>query len=186
MMKILNTFIATLVIVLISACGGKSSDKAGSGEQEISLKDSIDARGVQSMQESKSEMAIEFKGKSYSSMVYRCPDESLPHVKNDMGDTYMDNKISVRLMSGTTEIFNRTFTKNDFSAVVDSDFLSKSILEGIVFDKTSPDGFVFAASVCYPQTDLYMPLSITVTKEGKMTIRKVDMLEENLSEQTSE
>lgn len=185
-MKILNIFIATLVMVLISACGGKSTDKAGSGEQEISLKDSVDARGVQSMQESKSEVTIDFKGQSYSSMVYRRPDDGLPHVKNEMGDTYMDNKISVRLMSGTTEIFSRTFTKSDFSAVVDSDFLSKSILEGIVFDKTSPDGFVFAASVCYPQTDLYMPLSITITKDGKTTIRKVEVLEESLSEGASE
>ena len=78
---------------------------------------------------------------------------------------------------------SKTFTKNDFSSVVDADFLSKSILEGIVYDKTTPQGFVYAASVCYPQTDYYIPLSITITADGKMTIEKVDILEEDYSEE---
>ena len=78
---------------------------------------------------------------------------------------------------------NKTFTKNDFSSVVDAKFLSKSILEGIVYDKTTPQGIVYAASVCYPQTDLYMPLSITITADGKMSIQKVDMLEEGLNDE---
>ena len=78
---------------------------------------------------------------------------------------------------------NKTFTKNDFSSVVDAKFLSKSILEGIVYDKTTPQGIVYAASVCYPQTDLYMPLSITITADGKMSIQKVDMLEEDLNDE---
>ena len=78
---------------------------------------------------------------------------------------------------------NKTFTKNDFSSVVDAKFLSKSILEGIVYDKTTPQGIVYAASVCYPQTDLYMPLSITITADGKMSIQKDDMLEEDLNDE---
>ena len=80
-------------------------------------------------------------------------------------------------------MLNKTFTKNDFSSVVDANFLSKSILEGIVYDKTTPQGIVYAASVCYPQTDLYMPLSITITADGKMSIQKVDMLEEDYDDE---
>ena len=55
--------------------------------------------------------------------------------------------------------------------------------EGLVYDKTTSQGIVYAASVCYPQTDLYMPLSITITADGKMSIRKVDMLDENLNDE---
>ena len=102
---------------------------------------------------------------------------------NEMGDTYVDNKIVLRLTRGNETVLNKTFTKNDFSSVVDAKFLSKSILEGLVYDKTTPQGIVYAASVCYPQTDLYMPLSITITADGKMSIRKVDMLEENLNDE---
>ena len=96
---------------------------------------------------------------------------------------YVDNKIVVRITRGGENVLNKTFTKNDFSSVVDAKFLSKSILEGIVYDKTTPQGIVYAASVCYPQTDLYMPLSITITADGKMSIQKVDMLEEDLNDE---
>ena len=89
----------------------------------------------------------------------------------------------LHLTPGNETVLNKTFTKNDFSSVVDAKFLSKSILEGIVYDKTTPQGIVYAASVCYPQTDLYMPLSITITADGKMSIQKVDMLEEDLNDE---
>ena len=94
-----------------------------------------------------------------------------------------DNKIVLHLTRGNETVLNKTFTKNDFSSVVDANFLSKSILEGIVYDKTTPQGIVYAASVCYPQTDLYMPLSITITADGKMSIQKVDILEEDYDDE---
>lgn len=138
------------------------------------------------MQSSKAEIDIKFKGRDYHSLVSRTPDESLPHVSNEMGDTYVDNKIVLRITRGSENVLNKTFTKNDFSSVVDAKFLSKSILEGIVYDKITPEGIVYAASVCYPQTDLYVPLSITVTADGKMSIKKVDMLEDDYTEETPE
>ena len=54
----------------------------------------------------------------------------------------------------------------------DANFLSKSILEGIVYEKTTPQGIVYAASVCYPQTDLYMPLSITTVSYTHLDVYK--------------
>ena len=157
--------------VAVSACGGKkgSSDNTST----LAMIDSVDAHGLQRMQTSKSETDFKFKGKDYHSLVSRTPDENLPHVTNELGDTYVDNKI----------VLHQTFTKNDFSSVVDANFLSKSILEGIVYDKSTPQGIVYAASVCYPQTDLYMPLSITITADGKMSIQKVDILEEDYDDE---
>ena len=168
--------------VAVSACGGK---KGIENQSLLARIDSIDAHGLQRMQTSKSETNFKFKGKEYHSFVSRTPDESLPHVTNEMGDTYVDNKIVLRLTRGNETVLNKTFTKNDFSSVVDAKFLSKSILEGLVYDKTTSQGIVYAASVCYPQTDLYMPLSITITADGKMSIRKVDILEEDLNDEAS-
>ncbi|WP_294481455.1 DUF4738 domain-containing protein [uncultured Bacteroides sp.] len=167
--------------VAVTACGGKK--QSSEHESLLAKMDSVDAHGLQRMQTSKSEMDMKFKGKEYHSVVTRTPDEGLPHVSNEMGDTYVDNKIVLRLTRGSETVLNKTFTKNDFSSVVDADFLSKSVLEGIVYDKTTPQGIVFAASVCYPQTDLYVPLSITVTADGRMSIRKVDELEEDFEEE---
>lgn len=170
--------------VAVAACGGKKGNK--DNESVLVKMDSVDAHGLQRMQTSRSETDIKFKGKEYHSLVSRTPDESLPHVTNEMGDTYVDNKIVLRLTRGDATVVNKTFTKNDFASVVDAKFLSKSVLEGIVFDKTAPEGIVYAASVCYPQTDLYVPLSITITADGKMSIKKVDVLEEGLDETVSE
>lgn len=50
--------------------------------------------------------------------------------------------------------------------------MAKSILEGIVYDKTTPEGIVYAASICYPQTDLYVPISITISPDGKISMKK--------------
>lgn len=166
-------------VVAVTSCGGKS----GSSEKEsvLATQDSVDAHGLQRMQTSKSEMDFKFKGKDYHSLISRAPDESLPHVSSEMGDTYIDNKIVLHLTRGGETVLNKSFTKNDFSSVVDADFLAKSVLEGIVYDKTTPEGIVYAASVCYPQTDLYVPLSITIATDGKMSIKKVDILEDDYS-----
>ena len=164
MKKLIYLLLLPLALA-VAACGGKNGS---------SNKESVLARH------------IKFKGRDYHSLVSRTPDESLPHVSNEMGDTYVDNKIVLRITRGSENVLNKTFTKNDFSSVVDAKFLSKSILEGIVYDKTTPEGIVYAASVCYPQTDLYVPLSITVTADGKMSIKKVDMLEDDYTEETPE
>jgi len=63
--------------------------------------------------------------------------------------------------------------------------MAKSILEGIAYDKTTPEGFVYAASICYPQTDLYVPVSITISTEGKISMKKEELLEEVYEEDTS-
>ena len=141
-MKKLIYLLLLPLVVAVTACGGKVNSKK---ESVLATQDSVDARGIQRMQTSKSEIDIKFKGKDYRSFVSRTPDESLPHVTNEMGDTYMDNKIVLRLTRGGESVFNKTFTKNDFSSVVDADFLAKSVLEGIVYDKTTPQGIVYAA-----------------------------------------
>ena len=84
---------------------------------------------------------------------------------------------------GNEQIFNMTFTKRNFASIVGEDFLSKSILEGMVYNKTTPQGIVFAASVCYPQTDLYVPISITITADGKMTMVREELLEDIYDEE---
>ena len=176
MKKLIYLLLLPLALTVV-ACGGKNG--SSNKESVLATQDSVDAHGLQRMQSSKAETDIKFKGKDYHSLVSRTPDESLPHVSNEMGDTYVDNKIVLRITRGGENVLNKT-------SVVDANFLSKSVLEGIVYDKTTPEGIVYAASVCYPQTDLYVPLSITVSADGKMSIKKVDMLEEDYPEETAD
>ena len=155
MRKLIYLLLLPLAVVA-TACGGKKG--TSNNESTLATMDSVDAHGLQRMQTSKSEIDFKFKGKDYHSMVSRTPDENLPHVVNEMGDTYVDNKIVLRLTRGSEKVFDKTFTKNDFSSVVDAKFLSNSVLEGIVYDKDhstgnsicrqcllSADRFVYAA-----------------------------------------
>ncbi|MEG1563739.1 MAG: DUF4738 domain-containing protein [Bacteroides sp.] len=175
-MKSLVYLLLLSATMTLSACGGKSENQKD--DTQLVMRDSTDAHGLQRMQVSRSERDITFKGKEYHAKISRTPDEELPPVVSEMGDTYVDNEIALRLACGSEQVFNMTFTKTNFATFVDEDFLAKSILEGIVYDKTTPQGIVFAASLCYPQTDMYIPLSITISANGKMTIEKVEVLEE--------
>lgn len=179
MKKIIYLFFLPMLLSFVS-CGNKGNNK-DEGSLLV-MQDSTDIHGLQRMQMSKAEVDIQFKGKEYHSFISRMPDEELPHVLSPSGDIYLDNKIVLRLTRGDEQVVNKTFTKQDFASFVEAEFLSKSVLEGMVYNKTTPQGIVYAASVCYPQTDLYVPLSITITSDGKMTILKEELLEEAYAE----
>lgn len=175
-MKKLFYLLLMMMPVMIVACGGKKDNIHK--ETVLTKMDSVDAHGLQRMQTSRSEVDVKLKGKDYHSLVLRTPDEKLPHVKSEMGDLYVDNKIQLHLTCAGKTILDKTFTKNDFSSVIDADFLSKAVLEGLVYDKTTDQKIIYAASVCYPQTDLYIPISIAVTPDGKLDIQRVELIEE--------
>lgn len=170
-------------LAVLTACN--SGNKKTEEKSLLLMQDSVDARGLQRMQVSKAEVDIKFKGKDYHSFISRTPDEDLPLVKDERGNKFVDNKIQLRLTRGNEQIFNMTFTKKNFASIVGGDFLSKSILEGMVYNKTTPQGIVYAASVCYPQTDLYVPISITITADGKMTMEREELLEEIYEENSN-
>lgn len=169
-------------VVLMMACSG-NKNTAKTDDTRILLNDSVDSHGVQRMQASKAEQDITFKGKEYHSYVQRTPNDSLPRVKNDMGDVFVDNTITLRLTRGNEKVFSRTFTKHSFSSLVSAEFMKRAILEGMVFDKTNSQGFVYAVSVSYPQTDLYIPISVTIAPDGNMSMVKEELMEDIYSEE---
>lgn len=172
------TFIGVLlVLITLVACTG-STKTAKQDETRIILKDSVDSQGVQRMQPSKIEQTISFKGKDYHSYVNRIPADSLARVENDMGDVFVDNTIALRLTRGNENVFSKTFTKQSFSSLITADFMKRAILEGMVFDKTTTQGLVYAVSVSYPQTDLYIPISVIITPDGKMLMVREELMEE--------
>ena len=61
---------------------------------------------------------------------------------------------------------------------MDAGFQKNAILEGLVFDKSTPQGLLYAASVAYPESDLYVPFQITVNANGGINIVKSDEMDE--------
>ena len=182
-MKKLIYLLGLAMLMAVAACSGSAEKKKS--DIRVLMQDSTDAHGVQRLTARKSEVDIKYKGKEYHSFISRTPNDSLPRVVSQMGNTYVDNQIVLRLTRGNERVFSRTFTKKQFESLIGDDFMAKSILEGIVYDKTTPEGIVYAASICYPQTDLYVPISITISPDGKISMKKEELLEEVYDEDTS-
>lgn len=173
-----NVFYICICIALwfLSSCS--SNKKKAEADIQILMKDSVVVGGPERMQVSDAKTTITFKGKEYHSQVIRRPDDNLPVVKNEEGETFIDNRITLRITSGGKTVVDKVFTKESFAGLVDATFLKHSILEGLVYDKNTSNGMVYAASICYPQSDLYIPMSITVSADGKISLAKEELLED--------
>ena len=77
---------------------------------------------------------FQFRGKPCEAQVFRTPDETLPRVKDEEGNEYVDNRITLRITSQGKTLVDRTFTKDNFASVVEQRFLQHSIFEGLVYD----------------------------------------------------
>lgn len=129
------------------------------------------------MQPSFAEGTMSLEGVEYTYEIRRHADGSLPGVSLEDGSIYTDNSIALRVSraDGTT-VYEHTFGKKDFAAAVDAAFLEHGILEGLVFDRIEGNRFLFAASVCYPNTDLYMAARVYVTPSGRLSVEKEDAM----------
>lgn len=174
-MKTVVYIVACVAGLLFASC--TSRNKSGDDVQ-ILMQDSTVTSAPQRMQVSDTKVAITYKGKEYRSSVVRRPDESLPVVTNEQGEKFVDNSITLRITCGGRQIVDKVFTKANFASLIDAKFMKYAILEGLVYNKTTPQGIVYAASICYPQTDLYVPLRLTVSADGKISMAKEELLED--------
>ena len=182
-------FIFVVVLCMATGCGSKK-DASGDSDQHIFQIDSVDrVTGVQRMQVSRTNQDIVCNGKKYRLFIDRSPSDSLKKVKSDAG-IFTDNRIVLKIAreNGTT-LFSKTFTKQNFASLIPDRYLTHSILEimnmigrkrgaiisgGNVDDEKTSNSknIILAASVSIPMTDLYIPFSIIITPDGKMTMER--------------
>ena len=125
------------------------------------------------MQEYSQTTDVKWLDKNYQVEICRVPDDSLKMVKDETGQEFVDNRISIRILRADGSVFfSRVFTKAAFNACLDNDYRQTGILEGLVFDKVEGVNLFFAASVCHPQTDEYIPMVVTVSSLGEVGIRR--------------
>jgi hypothetical protein len=169
MTKSLFMVIATGILLSLAACG----EKKKSTDIITQRVETVKPQGPERMQEYNDSRDVAWIGKQYKVTVHRQPADSLPMVKDETGQKYVDNIISVSVLraDGTT-FFKRNFTKSDFLNYLDEDYSKTGILEGLVFDKADGDWLEFAASVCHPHTDEYIPLVVKLSRMGQLTIQR--------------
>ena len=174
-MKKIQLFVALLMVALmISSCGKKkeSKDIIVPTVVEVKPKDPI------SMQPYNQQQQVEWLDKHYQVFIDRVADDSLRMVEDETGQKFIDNRINLRVVRADGSVFfKQEFTKSSFDALLDDDYRQTGILEGLVFDKVDGNNLVFAGSVSHPQTDEYIPLVVTVSNFGKVTIKRDDLMD---------
>ena len=165
-----NGIIAMALMVLatgLTACGGKKKSDDIITQRVTVVKPAAPVK----MQAYSDAHDVQWIGKSYHVSVDRQPSDSLPMVKDESGQQFVDNVITLTVKrSDGSVFFKRQFTKSHFAKHINEDYQKTGILEGIVFDKAEGDWLVFAASVAHPQTDEYIPLVVKLSRMGDITV----------------
>lgn len=123
---------------------------------------------------------ISWVGSKYTVKVSIKCDTSLP-LATDGSTKYYDNRVNISILRADgSSFFNRTFTKSDFKPYVDDSYYDGGALIGIVFDKVAGESLKFAVSVGNPDktTDEFIPLELTVSHVGGVSIEKANNKDE--------
>jgi hypothetical protein len=169
MKQTLSMLLLAGMVVVLAACGGKkkSNDIIAPRIVKVQPKEPI------RMQPYLDERKVEWIGKTYFVTIGRQPSDSLPMVKDETEQKYVDNVFSLKVSRKDGSVFyTRTFTKKALTQYLDDDFNKTGVFEGLVFDKAEGDYLFFGASVGHPQSDEYIPLVFRLSRMGELTIKR--------------
>ena len=176
-MKTTRYILFCLMTLMLASCNN-SKQKDPDNYVVESIKPDEISDEIHLLQTIEATAQAEFKGKVYNMKVVRRADNTLPVVTDEQGLKYYDNTITLEVTTDGKQFAHKLFNKNTFASYLEADFLKHSILEGLVFDKVNDHGLQFAASVSYPESDLYVPFNITLLPNGNLSIEKADLMED--------
>ena len=179
-MKKIQLLAALLMAVLAISCGKKKESK----DIIVPTAEVVKPKAPISMQPYSQQQEVAWLDKSYQVFINRVADDSLRMVQDETGQKFVDNRITLRVVRADGSVFfKKVFTKATFNAQLDDDYRQTGILEGLVFDKVDGNNLVFAGSVSHPQTDEYIPLVVTVSNFGNVTIKRDDQMDTNSTQE---
>lgn len=140
----------------------------------------VKKQGTQKMSDFTWNKTVEWQGTEYNLFIERKSDEELPKCKDEQGNEYYDNKITVKVTNKDgSKFFEHVFTKDDFAAYTNESYGNNGALLGIAFDRVEDNAMIFGAGVGSPDamSDEFVPLSIVLSRNGGMTIKKDTQLD---------
>ena len=163
-------FVAAFGLTVLSACKEKKPQ-----EEVITVRQEVfKPQAPIRMQEYKQESDVKWMGSSYHVRITRVPVDSLPMVKDETGQKYVDNsiKLTVTRADGSTFV-DRVFTKASFSSYLNDNYRRTGILEAMIFEKVEGNKLEFAVSVAHPQSeDEFIPLEMKIDGDGVVNISR--------------
>ena len=179
-MKKIQLLAALLIAVIAISCGKKKESK----DIIVPTVEVVKPKAPISMQPYNQQQEVKWLDKSYQVFIDRVADDSLRMVQDETGQKFVDNRITLRVIRADGSVFfKKVFTKSSFDAQLDDDYRQTGILEGLVFDKVDGNNLIFAGSVSHPQTDEYIPLVVTVSNFGNVTIKRDNQMDTNSTQE---
>ena len=179
-MKKIQLLAVLLMAVLAISCSKKKESK----DIIVPTAEVVKPKAPISMQPYNQQQEVKWLDKSYQVIINRVADDSLQMVQDETGQKFVDNRITLRVIRADGSVFfKKVFTKGNFDAQLDDDYRKTGILEGLVFDKVDGNNLVFAGSVSHPQTDEYIPLVVTVSNFGNISIKRDDQMDTNSTQE---
>lgn len=98
--------------------------------------------------------------------------DSLPKLKDETGQEYFDNRVTLTIQrSDSSVFFHRVFTKQAFLSHIAENFRDKGYLENIIFHDVEDGCLKFGVAVSRPgYEDEYVPLDLFVDRHGNLRI----------------
>ena len=184
--KVIRCAALCAAALLVASC----AEKPKSDNIIVHKRAKVQKKQTQAMSAYEDKRNVEWLGATYKVCVERKSDNTLPLTYDEQGNSYYDNRISVRILrSDGSVFFERTFLKTDFTQYI-SDTYSKGALLGVVFDCVDGDCLRFAASSFLKSSlrfapslsrnrssqlemsDEYEPLVVKVSRLGALSVAK--------------
>ena len=176
--KLTLTLLAGLI--LLASCKEKKQTKDIIAPPRVENVENVQPAEPVRMQSYNKTWPVKWLDKEYKVIINRTANDSLPIVKDEMGQEFYDNSITLEVCRADGSVaINKTFTKATFEAYIDNNYRKAGILEGLVFDKVDGKCLEFAASVSLPQTDEYIPLEVKIDNFGNVKIERDSEMDTN-------
>lgn len=127
------------------------------------------------------EQAISWRGATYTIRIDRTADSTV--VATADGQRYYDNRVTLQVVRADGSMFvDKTFHKADFLTAAKGQYAKDGVLLGMAFDRSTPDGLSFGASIGdpNPDSDEFVPLTLTINPQGKATITEAVMSDDEV------
>lgn len=162
---------------MLTAC----KEKKSSQDIIVSKPEVFKPEAPISMQERHDNVEVRWQNDLYTISIDRTPQDSLPMVKDEIGQQYVDNSIRLTVNRADGSVFfGRTFTKGSFASYLDDNFRRTGILEALVFDEVDDGKLEFAVSISRPQADdEFIPLEMKIDRNGGIVIKRDEHMDTN-------
>ncbi|MCR5043140.1 MAG: DUF4738 domain-containing protein [Bacteroidaceae bacterium] len=174
--------IASMALLTLMAMACTNEKKPPVNERIV--EDVNPQTGIISLRDYTINDTISINGKLYK---YTCTFEhvdTLPVLMNPQGLEYHESRVRIDIKQNDSNVFSKTFYKNNFRDQVPADFLKTSTVVGVNYNfmkrDTDRSAFYFIITVGDPDEtsdNMAYPLELKVATDGSYSIKKAENLE---------